>query len=331
MKICVLMSLDDISREKMLRAFPDDDITFAFDATIPYDAKQSFDKKYESDLIAADIVIGQPPVEYLPMMKNLGLLQLSMAGTEPYSKPDVLPKGVKLCNATGAFGKAISEHMLATLLMLMKKLHLYRDNMHTSDWKDMGQVRSITDMTVLCVGLGDIGRDFAKLCKAMGARVIGLRRSGTQKPDYVDELYLTEDADKILPQADVIAMSLPNTPATVNFMSRDRFALLKKGSYLLNVGRGNAIDQDALCDALRDGTLAGASIDVATPEPLPKDSPLWQCEGLLITPHVSGFYHLRKTYDNIVDICIHNAQAYKNGQPLITEVDLSTGYKISDK
>ena len=254
-----------------------------------------------------------------------------MAGTEPYSKPGVLPEGVKLCNATGAFGKAISEHMLATLLMLVKKLHLYRDNMASGEWMDMGQVRSISDMTVLCVGLGDIGCDFARLCKSMGAHVIGLRRAGTDKPEYVDELYLTEDTDKVLPQADVIAMSLPNTPATVNFMSRERFSLIKKGSFLLNVGRGNAIDQDALFDALHDGTLDGASIDVASPEPLPSSSPLWGCERLLITPHVSGFYHLRKTYDNIVDIAIANIRSFKEGATLTTEVDFATGYKKTGK
>lgn len=331
MNICVLMSLDSTSRNKFLSAFPDDCITFAFDQDIPYDQKQAFDRKFEDALINADVIVGQPPVELIPRAARLKMLQLSMAGTEPYSKPGVLPEGVKLCNATGAFGKAISEHMLASLLMLMKKLHLYRDNMHSGDWRDMGQVRSITDMTVLCVGLGDIGCDFARLCKAMGAHVIGLRRAGTEKPEYVDELYLTDETDTVLPRADVIAMSLPNTPATVNFMSRERFGLIKKGAYLINVGRGNAIDQEALYDALNDGTLDGASIDVASPEPLPQSSPLWKCERLLITPHVSGFYHLRKTYDNIVDIAISNIRSFKGGDRLLTEVDFATGYKKTER
>lgn len=332
MNITVIMPFDEASRSKLEAAAPGADITYAYDKTIPYMEYQAFDAaRYGDALRNADAVIGQPPTALLPEMKRLRLLQLSMAGTEPYSRPGVLSEDIALCNSSGAYGKAISEHMLACTLMLQKKLHLYRDNMHRHAWQDMGFVTSLSDMTVLCVGLGDIGVRFAALCKAMGAYVIGVRRSGTDKPDFVDEVYLQQDMDALLQKADVVALSLPNTPQTAGLFSAERIALMKDGALLLNVGRGNAVDSNALCGALHSGKLSGASIDVTDPEPLPAGHPLWDCENLLITPHISGFFHLRATYDNIVDIAIENILRLNKGEPLLNVVDRSTGYRVTQK
>ncbi|MBR5869243.1 MAG: D-2-hydroxyacid dehydrogenase, partial [Clostridia bacterium] len=121
----------------------------------------------------------------------------------------------------------------------------------------------------------------------------------------------------------------PGNPETAGLFSAERIARMKQGSLLLNVGRGSAIDSLALYNALTSGHLAGAAVDVTDPEPLPADHPLWQAENCLITPHISGFYHLRKTYDNIVDIAIENIRRYKAGETLLTEVDLDTGYRVT--
>lgn len=330
MKITVITPFDEISRGMLQKTAPDAEIVWAYDLTKSYLERQPLDlKTYKNDLLTADVVIGAPPPALLPDMKKLRLLSLSMAGTEPYALPGVLPPGAVLCNSSGAFGKAISEHMLAALMMLTKKLHLYRDDMAGGLWADRGSVRSLSDMTVLCIGLGDIGCAFAKCCKAMGAHTVGIRKHSLTKPDYVDEVSLADRLDELLPSADVVALSLPGNRETAGLFSKERLARMKKGAYLLNVGRGSAIDPAALYDALVSGHLAGAALDVTDPEPLPAGHPLWQVKNLLITPHVSGFYHLRETYDRIVDIACENLRRFMAGEALLTPVDLQTGYRVT--
>ena len=238
-----------------------------------------------------------------------------------------LPEETVLTNATGAYGLAISEYMVAVWLELLKKLHLYRDVQRTGKWCDLGQVRSAWNSTVLVLGLGDIGGEFAKRAKALGARVIGVRRTGTDKPDFVDELIHTDKLDEYLPQADCVAITLPGTTATKGMFDAERMAKMKDGAILLNVGRGMIVDTDALCAALENGKLAGAGVDVTDPEPLPTDHPLWKMENAVITPHISGGYHLQETHDRIVRIMAENLKRFLAGEPLRNVIDFSTGYR----
>lgn len=310
--ISVIVPFEDEYKNQLQSVAPDCVITYGAD---------------KEALKVAHIVLGNPPVDMLGQMNNLEWVQLAMAGTEPYSRPGVLRECVKLTNATGAFGLAISEHMTAAVLMLYKKLHLYRDNQHQAKWIDRGSVKQIEGSVVLVVGLGDIGGNFAKRMKALGCYTIGIRRLGTDKPDYVDELYLFDKLDEMLPRADIVALSLPNTPQTAGLFSAKRIALMKDDSVIVNVGRGKAIDTDALCDALESGKLFATALDVTDPEPLPSSHRLWKIENAFITPHISGFFHLRKTYENIVGICIENTRRYLSGDELINIIDFETGYR----
>ncbi|MBR4889380.1 MAG: D-2-hydroxyacid dehydrogenase [Clostridia bacterium] len=274
-----------------------------------------------------DIIIGNVPVPVVQAAKNLQWLQTNSAGVEGYIRPGVLPEGARLTNATGAYGLAISEYMVAVLLSMMKRLPTYRDTQHKHIWASQGKVKSIYGSTVLVLGMGDIGGEFAKRAKAMGAYVIGVRRTDTRQSDVADEVHTYKELDELLPRADVVAMSLPGTPETTNIISRERLALMKDGAYIVNVGRGTAIDTNALCDALRSGKLAGAALDVTEPEPLPEDHPLWDIETALITPHVSGHYHLQETFERIVRISAENLRHFLAGERLRNEVDFSTGYR----
>jgi len=278
------------------------------------------------DISDADAVLGNLPPKLLKDAKKLKWLQSSMAGTDVYLG-GVLPEGVKLTNVTGAFGLAISEHMVATVFSLYKKLHLYRDNQNNSQWLDRGQVKQIEGSVVLTVGLGDIGGNFAKKMKALGAYTIGVRRKDKSKPDYIDELVLQDELDNVLNRADIVALALPNTAETKGLFNRERIYGMKDGATLINVGRGNAVDTEALCDALEDGKLYAAALDVTDPEPLPSDHRMWKIENALITPHISGFFHLRKTYENIVDIFIENLSRFIEGKELENIIDMTTGYK----
>ncbi|MCR5536154.1 MAG: D-2-hydroxyacid dehydrogenase [Succinivibrio sp.] len=273
------------------------------------------------DLASAEIIIGNLDPRLVHEAQALKLLQLNSAGYDPYVKPGVLNSETKLCNATGAYGLAVGEHMLALTFDLIRHLFLYRDGQHQCSWQDCGSIISVEGSTVLVLGLGDIGGSYARKMKALGAAcVIGIRRSVRDKPEYLDEQYTLAELDKVLPRADLVAMVLPGDDTTANLMDLRRLRLMKKGAYLINVGRGSAIVQEDLIEVLNEGHLGGAALDVTTPEPLPKDNPLWQAKNLFITPHVAGNFFLAETLARVVRIAGQNLQAYLQGQPLINEV-----------
>ncbi len=314
--VLVSMPLTPEYREQFKKTLPGAKVRFA-----------RWEELRDDELAALDAAVGNPPAELLEKLKGLKLLQLSSSGVVPdYLRLKDLNPGAVLCSSSGAFGQAISEHMLASLLMLLKRLHEYRDDQATAEWADRGHVRSIRGMTVLIVGAGSIGTDFARLAKALGATTLGVRRTGGGADPAYDGMHTFGELDSLLPKADVVALSVPETPQTVNLMDARRFGLMKRGAYLLNVGRGSAVDQDALLGALREGRLAGASIDVTVPEPLPRDHPLWREKNLIITPHISGFFHLKATHDNIVSIACHNLAAWPDG-PFTSQVDYGSGYR----
>ena len=241
--------------------------------------------------------------------------------------PGVLNAKTVLTNATGAYTKAVSEHAFALTLMLQKKLYLYRDEQKKAVWSDHGTVGSLSDCTVAVVGLGDIGQAYARLVKAMGAYVIGVKRRATNPPECVDELVMTQDLDTVLPRADVIMSVLPNTAATRYIYTAESFEKMKDSALFINCGRGNAVSSEVLYQALSEHKIAAAAMDVAEVEPLPADSPLWGLENLVITPHISGGFHLPETFERIVDIAAGNLAAFVEGKALRNVVDFATGYK----
>lgn len=288
-----------------------------------------FNEVTDAEIAEADIILGKVPVKKLGLATKLKWLQLSISGADAYAAKGVLAPEVLLTNATGAYGLSVSEHMVGATFFLVRKLGFYYRNQMKGEWKDEGKVISIENSRTLVIGLGNIGGEYARRMALLGSRVTGIRRTKAACPAYLENCGTYEDIDKYLPEADIVAMVLPNTPLTYRLMNKERLAMMKPGSYLINVGRGNAIDQEALVEALKSGHLAGASIDVTEPEPLPSDHPLWKCENLLLTPHVSGGNHLQKTQDNIVDLFIDNLGRYVRGEELQNPVDRETGYRKS--
>jgi phosphoglycerate dehydrogenase-like enzyme len=313
--ILVIMPVDEKHKKILEEKAPAANFTYARQGSLTAEMVQN-----------ANVIIGNPPIDLVKGSNNLEWLQLNSAGVGDYIKEGVLREGTILTNASGAYGLAISEYMLGVLLELYKNLHLYRDNQAESKWQYVGQVKAIYNSTALVVGLGDIGGEFAKRLKALGAYTIGIRRKDTDKPDYLDELHLMEDLDALLPKADIVALSLPATPLTNKIINKKTLSLMKKDAVLINVGRGTAIDTDALCDALESGHLLGAALDVTDPEPLPADHRLWKIKNAVITPHVSGGYSLEETRNRIVNISAENLEAFLNGMKMRNLVDFSAGY-----
>lgn len=281
------------------------------------------------DVCAADAVFGNVPAEMLNKADHLKWVHLSSAGTDGYMH--LLDRGVILTNGTGAYNDSIAEFMLTLTGALCIGLPGYARNQQKGLWKRLGWARTMMDSTVVVLGCGNIGTAYAKRMHDLGAYVIGVRRSAAACPEGVDEMVTMEQADDVLPRADIVAMIMPNTPETVNFMDARRIGLLKDGALLVNCGRGNSLDPDALYDALVSGKLGGAAMDVAYTEPLPANDRLWDAPNLLITPHVAGGWrpggdtspHMAKT---VVNVFLRNLGAYIKNDPLPNAVDPATGY-----
>ena len=260
----------------------------------------------------AAVILGNPAIKELAVCENLRLLQTKSAGTDQYQKPGVLPEGAALLSASGAYGHSVSEHMFAMLLSLMKRLPAYRDRQRDGIWRDLGPVKTLAGALVLCVGTGDLGSSFARLCKALGARTAGIRRDARKPAEGIDEMYSMDRLDGLLPQADVVALMLPHSVDTVHLMDRRRLFLMKKDSILLNGGWGTAVDCAALAEVLKDGHLWGACLDVTDPEPLPAGHPLWTQERAVLTPHTAGGDHLADTADRIAAIALEHLTSLLN-------------------
>ena len=314
--ILIAMNMEEKDLERLRKIAPDCRIAY-----------KGWDDVTEEEVSEASVIIGNVPAGMIHASKKLELLQLFSAGADPYLASGTLAESTVLCNATGAYGQAVSEHAFALTVMLIKKLHLYRSSQMRKTWEDHGMVTSLADATVLVVGLGDIGLCYARQVKALGARVIGVKRRAGDCPDGVDELVLTEDIDTVLPRADVVMSVLPSTKDTVHFFTAERFALMKNSAVFINCGRGNAVAGDVLLHALRSGQIASGAVDVTETEPLPADSPLWEQENLMITPHVAGNFHMVSTYEGIVDIALRNVNHWQKGESLENIVDMQTGYK----
>ncbi len=318
-KILVTLPVRPDQEAQLHKIAPHADFTFAING------KASIEQVH-----MANIILGSVPPKFLKGAESLEWLQLNSAGTGGYTN-GILKDGVILTNASGSYGLAISEHLLAMAMALQKKLHMYLLNQQNALWQDEGPITSMFGATVLVVGLGDIGGEFAKRCKCLGSHTIGIRRVAREKPDYVDAVYTMEQLDDLLPKADIVALSLPQTKETTHLFSADRFKRMKKGAILLNVGRGSAIDQEALIEALASGQLGGAGLDVTDPEPLPDNHPLWDAENLILTPHVSGGYHLAETQKRLFQLSAGNLKKYLAGEKMDSVVDFETGYrKISE-
>ena len=295
-----------------------------FGATIIFQDRK---KVTEEEVLDADIILGNAPPQFVTKSRKLKWLQTNSAGTDQYIVPGLLPEACLLTNATGSYGPAVGGWMFAQTLSLLNKLYLYRDAQNEAKWTDFGKVEGLSGKTVLICGSGDIGLYYAGCCRKMGAYTIGIKRRPAKKDDALDELYLSDEIEKVLPRADIVASVLPGTKETYHFFDRKRFDCFKNGSYFINAGRGTAVDQEVLAQMLQNGKLAAGAIDVTDPEPLPQDSPLWKIPNLVISPHVSGGFHLAETIERIVNIALENLEKYFTGQTLRNIVDFETGYK----
>ncbi|MBR2132510.1 MAG: D-2-hydroxyacid dehydrogenase [Oscillospiraceae bacterium] len=274
-----------------------------------------------------EIIYGHPAPEIVRQASNLRWMCSDFAGIEKYLDESIWPSpDCLLSNSSGAYGPTISEHIIMVLLMLLRRMPEYSADLSERKWTFYAPIRSIIGSHIVLLGTGDIGSNAARRLKALGAHVTGVCRSGVSSEPAFDRVLPLSELDSVLPTADALVMSLPATSETVGILSRERIALLPKHAYLVNVGRGSAIDQEALVEALNSRSIAGAALDVMMPEPLPSDHPLWESPNTILTPHVSGNLSLGLTCDLDIDMFLADLRRYHEGAPLINLVDRKRGY-----
>ena len=251
----------------------------------------------------------------------------SFAGVDPYCKdPTLFANPDCLLTNSNVYGVTIAEHVVMVTLMLLRRMPEYIEIVRGHGWSNQLPVRSIRDNEFTILGTGDIGRNVAERMRGMGAaRILGLSRSGKPHPAF-DEVRPIAELDAVLPETKILIMGLPSTPETFHILNRERIALLPADAYVINVGRGTAVDQAPLIEALNSGRLAGAALDVMDPEPLPKDDPLWDARNIILTPHVSGNMTLGYTCNKNVEMFCADLRNYAAGRPLAGLVDRTRGY-----
>lgn len=275
-----------------------------------------------------EVLYGMPDRAALRTFTSLKWFCGSFAGVDAYLDDTLYPSpDVILTNSSGAYGVTIAEHLIMVTLMLLRHASVYVLEAAAHRWGPVLPMRSIMGSTITVVGTGDIGTEFARRAKAMGAKSIrGVRRTMKPADPAFDSVHTHDQLESLLPDTDLLVLALPSTPDTIGFLSRRRIALLPKTAFVINVGRGSAIDQPALVDALNAGQLAGAALDVFVQEPIPDGDPIWDAKNLLLTPHVSGQLSLGYTRDKNVALFCEDLENYAAGRPLARYVDRKIGY-----
>lgn len=278
------------------------------------------------DRAGLDAAIGQADVlvcsglwrNDLPQIApRLKFVQSASAGTDQYDRAVLKAAGIRLASGQGVNANAVSEHAIALMLALLRRIPEARDNQAKRFWRGMmGDFAKREDeaggKTAVVVGLGRIGGRIARLCKALGMQVLGVRQNVAGGPEGADEVHSFRELRSVLPRADFLILACPLTEETRNLVDAAALALLKPTAQVVNVARGRVVDEPAIIAALQAGAIAGAALDVTADEPLPAESPLWSMPNVLITPHSGGETHMYE--DNVLDFMMENIARLQRGE-----------------
>lgn len=307
-------------RERLQKAFPD--FTFV--------QFENFDR-VPQEIVDTDVFIGwslRP--EQVMEAKKLRWIHSPAAAVHQLMFPEVVNSNILVTNATGVHGPVVAEHAIAVLLALAKRLpqamHYQQQKFWAQAklWEEWPKPREVSGGTVVVVGMGGIGCEFAARAKALGMRVLAVRENPAKGAGPANAVYSLAQIEKILPEADYVLLCTPVTPATTGMINAARLRLMKPDAYLINVGRGPLIEDSALIEALKKSQIAGAALDVFTEEPLPPESPFWSLENVLITPHTAAV--TEKLWDRHYELIVENLKRFVNGEKLLNEVDKKRGY-----
>lgn len=275
---------------------------------------------------SASIIFGKPEIELLERATQLRWQQNPSAGVEKWASSSAFLNGNFLLTTASGMHESCAQHAFALLLALSRRIHLYEKTLVPGGWKSPRPEDAplvLSGQTLGVLGLGAIGMRLCVLGRAFGMKTLGVNRSGASASE-ADETFSIENVDQVLPRCDALILILPATRETDNLINSRRLGLLKKECFLVNVGRGNCIDEGALIAALKRGHPAAAALDVFKQEPLPADSEFYRLPNVLVSPHVGGD---RPDYEaRAFDVFIENLRRYVRGERLKNLVDKDRGY-----
>jgi phosphoglycerate dehydrogenase-like enzyme len=279
-----------------------------------------------ASLAPVEVMVGtnRLAVEFFDAAPNLRWFQAMNAGLERLDRAGLLTRGFAVTNASGLAAEPIAEWAIACMLALSKQLPGYLNQQREHQWSYLRNGSVIRGKTCGIVGLGAIGRETAKRARALGMRVVASRRTVEGPDPDCDDVVPYTDLHGLLTQSDYVVLCVPLTRETTHLIDAAALHAMKPTASLLNIARGDVIDQEALVAALRDGTIASAALDVTTPEPLPAESPLWDLPNVIITPHVSSASDQRG--GTAAALLIENLQRYLAGEPLKNLARPELGY-----
>ena len=268
--------------------------------------------------------------EQLAHARELKWIHSTAAGVAQLMYPELRQSGVTVTNASGIFSVSMAEHTMGLILAMARNFPdsvRYQDQSKWSVqdlWDKPQHLTEINGSVLLIVGYGSIGRELARRARAFDMRVWGVTRSGKGDATHAERIVPVSQLQQALPQADYVVISAPETGETKRLIGAEQLARMKRGARLINVARGSLLDETALLNALENGALGGAALDVATTEPLPAESPLWKAPNLFITPHTSAISQrlwLRET-----ELFLKLLDQWFGGKELSNRVDFSRGY-----
>ena len=279
----------------------------------------------------AEVVLGWAVRrENFTLAKRLRWIQLTAAGVGHTLFPEMVESDVVLTNGRGIHAVAMAEHTIGVILAFVRKLHLARDEQNRKRWTQKEQwagtpaFGELGGRTLGLVGLGSVGEAIAVRARALGLRVLAVRKHPRPGAGPADEQWGPERLPDLPARADFVVLAPPLTAETRGLIGREQLARMKPEAVLVNLGRGKLVDEDALIEALRDGRIAGAALDVFRDEPLPAASPLWEMPQVIVTPHVSGLGP--RYWERAMDLFARNLHAWRAGEPLVNVVDKRAGY-----
>ena len=279
----------------------------------------------EAHVLFTDLAV---PRGLAPFARNLRMIHVASAGIETLPEVDLFrDTAIPISIAVGgANSTAVAEFALSSMLALSKGLPRLLAHQRRRRWLHDHQPRLLAGKTLILVGLGHINRDLARMAKALSMRVVGCSRTAAagDRQDFVDEVFPVGALRQRLGEGDFVVVTVPLTPETRGMIGRAELAAMRPTAYLVNVGRGMLVQEEALLRALRDGEIAGAALDVFEEEPLPRSSPLWAMPNVVISPHVAGLSEV--FLEGVVDQLCRNLQRLVAGEPLLNLAHRNRGY-----
>ena len=279
-----------------------------------WNAEDTFRRCAEADVL---VLSGFWDNDMLERAARLCFIQVCAAGFERFDLEHLAAAGVRAANGRGVNTNAVAEHAMALMLALVRHIHTGRDRQRGRRWRGMiseleNREDELAGKSLLIYGLGGIGARLASLARAFDMRVLGIKRNTRSHAETVDEVHPPDALLRLLPDVDFVALTCPLSEETRGVMGERAFEAMKPSAYLINVARGGCVDESALVEALRAGQLAGAGVDVTVDEPLSPDSPLWELDNVVLTPHTAG--ETRRYEDNVIDVLLENLDRLWRGE-----------------